>query len=411
MSIDAKWSQFLSSQHNVFSSPLLSRTVTTANTNDVAKDVTRDVHNDIDKLLEIAAVEEDNIEIDENNIVSVNATPPECGELYISTKTKVVYLNQDIDINKVFWSIPVLDYWVPAEGVIKKQMKVTSNSIEEFEAYKEKLTGVSYYREKVIKQIDNPTSHRIRFKDKRKITIGIAKKDIMNYRGKTKGAFNNCFAIMIRFLYEDIYREIHVKVFNTGKLEIPGVINIQLLNIVKRMIVEIFQKLVDKPLDFIENKSDGGGLINSNFNCGFYINRERIHSIITKKYKIEASFDPCSYPGVKCKYYYNNDITDPALQTGKVCDEDNSMKMSELNNNFKYTDVSFMIFRTGSCLVVGNCTEKILIHVFEYVRKLIYDEYHHVCVANVNTDVKVKKPKQRKKIIYVSREQLNAKSL
>ena len=42
--------------------------------------------------------------------------------------------------------------------------------------------------ENIIKQINNPTARRIKYKDERKITIGMSKKDIMNCRGKVKNA-------------------------------------------------------------------------------------------------------------------------------------------------------------------------------------------------------------------------------
>ena len=49
---------------------------------------------------------------------------PICDDLYISTKTKVLYLNQEIDIQRIFWEIPIVEYWKQEEGVIKKQMKI-----------------------------------------------------------------------------------------------------------------------------------------------------------------------------------------------------------------------------------------------------------------------------------------------
>ena len=59
----------------------------------------------------------------------------------------------------------------------------------------------------------------------------MSKKDIVSYRTKKKSAFYNCFVLIMRLLYNGIFREIHVKVFNTGKLEIPGIQNDQLLTI------------------------------------------------------------------------------------------------------------------------------------------------------------------------------------
>ena len=35
---------------------------------------------------------------------------PTCQELYISTTTKVLYLNIPIDIDTVFWKLPVINY-------------------------------------------------------------------------------------------------------------------------------------------------------------------------------------------------------------------------------------------------------------------------------------------------------------
>ena len=40
-----------------------------------------------------------------------NIKKPVCEDLYISTKTKVLYLNQQIDIHRIFWLIPIIEYW------------------------------------------------------------------------------------------------------------------------------------------------------------------------------------------------------------------------------------------------------------------------------------------------------------
>jgi len=337
----------------------------------------------------------------------IRSIQPICQELYISTKTKVLYLNQEIDIHRIFWLIPIIEYWRPKEGVIKKQMKIVSKTKEEYEEYQKKLENIYYYKDHVIKQIDNPTARRIKFKDERKITIGLSKKDIMNCRGKQKNAFYNCFAMILRFIYHEEFKEIHVKVFNTGKLEIPGILNNELLEIVKKMILEIIQPYVEKPIIYIDtNRGDENVLINSNFNCGFYINRDKLHNIIrSKKYGIESAYDPCSYPGVKCKFYYNNELDyDLDKQLGRVIEIDQMMKMSELIDSKKYTEISFMIFRTGSCLVVGNCSEKILLFVFDFIKRFLSQEYDNICVINEEPVNKIKKMKLRKKNIIVSND-------
>jgi hypothetical protein len=289
-------------------------------------------------------------------------------------------------------------------GVVKKQMKFVAKTEEEYMEYRKKLEGVSYYTENIIKQINNPQARRLKFKDERKLTVGISKKDIMNCRGKIKNAFYNCFAMILRFEYVGEFKEIHVKVFNTGKLEIPGVLNAELFTIVRDMILDTLQPFIPSELLFLENSHEDNVLINSNFNCGFYINREKLYSILrSDKYGIETAYDPCSYPGVKCKFYFNNDIGfDVALQNGRILAHERNMKMSELDDNKKYTEVSFMIFRTGSCLIVGNCSERILLFIFDFIKHILKEEYEKISVVSEEPVVKSKKSKLRKKNVTIS---------
>jgi preprotein translocase subunit SecB len=305
-------------------------------------------------------------------------------ELLISTKTKVLFLNTVIDINNIFWDIPIIDYWKPENGVVKKQMKIVSKTLDEYNTYKSKLEGIKFYDENIIKQIDNPSARTIKFKDERKVTIGMSKKDIMSIRSKKKNAFYNCFALIVRIKHEEKFKEIHIKVFNTGKMEIPGIVNRDIFEIVKVVVLEILQPHVqDCVLSFLENSTIDNVLINSNFNCGYFIHRDSLHNILNTKYEIESSYDPCSYPGIKCKYYFNNNIGyDIEKQTGKVDREDNNLKLNELNDSKKYTEVSFMIFRTGSCLIVGNCSEKILRFIFDFIKNMLTEECKNICVLN-----------------------------
>ena len=222
--------------------------------------------------------------------VYIEGSAPECGKLHISTKTKVLFLNCEIDTLKTFWSMPVIDYWRPIEGVVKKQIKITTNSKEEFDEMQTQLQTCGHrFTEMVIKSVDVSNGKKTRFKDDRKITIGTSKKDIMNCRGKQKKAFMNCFAIIIRFLYEGEFREVHVKVFNTGKLEIPGVPEDDMLDMVRLKVIEYLQPYLDaSPLDYVRKNgvdSDEDVLINSGFHCGFCINQKAFYGILrSEKY-------------------------------------------------------------------------------------------------------------------------------
>lgn len=344
---------------------------------------------------------------------------PKCSELHISTKTKVLYLNCPIDTAKTFWIMPIIDYWRPMEGVIKKQTKITSSSQEELDELQERLrTCGHHYNEMIIKSastkqtmamdengVPTTSTKRLKFKDDRKLTIGISKKDIMNCRGKQKKAFMNCFAIIIRILYCGEFKEVHVKVFNTGKLEIPGVPDDNVLKIVREKVIDYLQPYLETtgPLQYIKGTGDDGDedvLINSGFHCGFCINQKTFYSILrSDKYGIETSYDSCHYPGIRCKYYYRNDLAKDHPDQGRICLEDNGIKLSQLELCKKYTCVSFMIFSTGNCLVVGNCSKVVLLHVFEFIKTTLEVEYGAICLPNELVVTKLKKKKQRKKTV------------
>lgn len=360
-----------------------------------------------------------------------------CEDLYISTQTKIFFLNvQLLDVSKIFWLLPTISYSEATNGIIKKQIRVICNTREEFEIYEKKRNDQLYYTEKIMKQIDNPNARKIKFKDVRKLTVGISKKDIMNCHGKNKNAFINCFAVILRVKHKNVFHEIHVKVFNTGRMAIPGIVDDELSEKTQKLILDLLQPHFDYDLKLMSEeespevsrfvkgkrnrdtnkkeksyyetvKAKSNVLINSNFNCGYYIQQDRLKTILREKYKLDPTYDPSMYPGVKCKFYYNNNLSlDLSVQTGCLEKSDQSVTMNELDELVmnKYTKVSFMIFRTGNCLIVGNCTKPILKMVYEFVKKILVEEYDELCAEAETPVVKVKKNKIRKRTFEVTPE-------
>jgi len=320
---------------------------------------------------------------------NVENNTPQCSPIYISTKTKIAYLNHPIDLKNVFWKIPIISYSKPCNGVIKKQMKFNSTIIDELDYIKNKLKDENCFEEYIITHIDNP-SGRIKFKDIRKVSIGISKKDILSYRSKKKSAFYNCFVLILRLKINDTFKEFHIKIFNTGKLEIPGVQCDTTFNLILTNIIDILQPHVENGiiLNYKENTIETV-LINSNFNCGYYINRELLYNILKSKYNLQSIYDPCSYPGIQCKFYYNPEV---GLQNGFL-----SLSETEYNNVHNTAkQISLMIFRTGSVLIVGKCDENILMIIYEFIKQVLVNEYLNICQTNIQTSDKIIKDKNKK---------------
>ena len=138
------------------------------------------------------------------------------------------------------------------------------------------------------------------------------------------------------------------------------------------MVVNILRPFVccgDTELNFIPGRCDTV-LINSNFNCGFYINRDKLHELLKYKYRINSNYDSCSYPGIQSKFYYLNGCGkdgQPHVQTGQ-----------QPADTVDCCEISFMIFRTGSVLIVGKCTDSILFVIYDFLKMVLEREYENI---------------------------------
>ena len=293
---------------------------------------------------------------------------PECDPIKISTKTKIIYLDLELDLKKLFWCLPMIDYQERKEGIIKKQIKFNFNTKEEVDEFEHNLSlEKRIHSVSILNQIDSPNG-RVKFKDIRKIDIGICKNDLIKTKKKTKSAFYNCFVIIHRVRIGGTYREIHMKLFNTGKIEIPGIQNDEMVVSAVECLKILLEPYYEKKICEIIEKRETI-LINSNFSCNYYINREQLFQILKTKYNVKCSYDPCSYPGIQCKYKINN------------------------------LEISFMIFRTGSVLIVGKCENDDLYVIYDFIKNIFKNEF-------MNVYEEVNEPKEKiknkiKKIIYI----------
>ena len=203
---------------------------------------------------------------------------------------------------------------------------------------------------------------------------------------KQKNAFKNCCVCIVRLKDErtNIFKEYHVKIFNTGKIEIPGSQDEINFRRVLQFIIEILEPIMKRTghwkCDLAYKKQISEMvLINSGFYCGYYINRDVCYRLLKTKYNIHCVFDPCSYPGIQCSFYYDLRLT-PENQTGHA--PVHSKDILIIKKKIKYIyhcHISCMIFRTGSCLIVGKCDEFVLKSIYEFLKNFFKDEYMLIC--------------------------------
>ena len=84
--------------------------------------------------------------------------------------------------------------------------------------------------------------------------------------------------------------------------------------------------------------------------------------------------DSCSYPGIQCKY---------PLKNG--------------------SRVSYMIFRTGSVLIVGKCEDDELNEIYDFLKTVFQNEYKHICEQESELEKMEKQKRNKRKQTKIKR--------
>jgi hypothetical protein len=329
-----------------------------------------------------------------------SAVAPLPGPLNISTKTKIVYLSRDtIDLETAFWKIDVPPYASPRSTIIKKQMKVACATPAEAELLRQRVASHECATAATLRgDPDAPSTARPYVA---KVNVGLCRKDLSAV-GKPKGAFYNCFMLVVRIRNGDVFQEVNLKVFNTGKVSFPGMLSDQLLADALRILCTVLSEACGQTIthnpDTIETV-----LINSNFNCGFYLDRAKLADILKYEHGFHVSYDPCSYPGIQSKYFMTpgGGLGDGVCR----CPESCAGKRGGARKG-RCREVSFMVFRTGSVLIVGHCDETALGQLYGALANIVATAYPRIAVPGESAPRTPKSTRERprRRTILVKRQ-------
>jgi hypothetical protein len=90
-----------------------------------------------------------------------------------------------------------------------------------------------------------------------------------------------------------------------------------------------------------------------------------------------------------------------ASNTNNMKDKKEKAKANALAN-INVIEVSFMIFRTGSVLIVGMCEENVLNDIYAFLTQMLKNEFEHICQSLIGGSMlKDKKKKVRRKVVMI----------
>lgn len=169
-------------------------------------------------------------------------------------------------------------------------------------------------------------------------------------------------------------KNINVKFFLNGSISMTGCRDENDGIMVMKNIINELKKSpdvldVDKELD-IKNYSIT--LINTDYEVGFKIDRDKLYKLMVNNYKIYSSYDPTIYQGVKISYMWNENSNkkDGVCRCEKKCRLEKNMRKK---NTCKI--VTIAIFQSGKIIITGANNIKQTNEAYDYINKILYDNY------------------------------------
>lgn len=300
---------------------------------------------------------------------------PKTLPLKISNKSYLNYLNHELDIQKLFWNLPVINFNNLTEGIISLQARIKCETDDQQKEYNRNLNKAistnKYVAVKCAIKMDSDVSYNKKYKEVNYVINGLTNNILLgNYPTKL---FSNCIILYIRIKHADTneYHEYHIKIVNTGKFKITGITDESVIPIIiDKLLTQIntsmnYDKLSDSYIRFVKRELIH---INSNTNCGYKLDKFKLQHIFNKTYNIQAKMQP-NYPGIICEYVIEN-----------------------------YNRIKFIVFQTGSILIIGgtnkNIDNELVVQVYDMLCEIFVKEYNNILC---NSEVDISKTTQQYK--------------
>lgn len=218
------------------------------------------------------------------------------------------------------------------------------------------------------------------------IARGTKTKNISDKKASKKKIFYNQITIIVNI--KDSYT--NIKLFNNGSISMTGLKSIEGgIDAVYKLInylSDIKGEVDDKILPGLSNpscvlKDFDIVLINSDFYTGFEIKRNELHHLLVNDYKIYSSYEPCIYPGVNSKFYWNKEYRNNE-HTGKCyCTIPCNGKGRGLGNG-DCKKVTIATFQSGSVIITGARNMQQVEDAYKFINNIFDTHYEYLKKQN-----------------------------
>lgn len=247
--------------------------------------------------------------------------------LRISTITTTAQLGTTINLDNLFSQIPILKYWDLADGILKMEFKGS-------------VKGTSF-------------------------------KDIMLKPKDSKKSFFNQATIVIRREVSPLsWKEINIKLFRNGGVQMTGVRSIEMSSEAVHWLVQfIVERCTASPI-FATTPTvhkEQVQLINTDFSIGAKVRRDVLHHVLSETYRLNSSYESAIYQGVKTKYFYNAER--PVGGSPGLCPCERLCKGTGDGSKIgECKKITISPFQTGQVIITGARTMDQINEAYEFIK-------------------------------------------
>lgn len=257
--------------------------------------------------------------------------------LRISTITTTAQLGTKIHLDALFNQIPIMEYWDLNDGVLKME-------------FNGQAKGTSF-------------------------------KDIMLKQKESKTSFFNQATLVIRRETSPlVWKEINVKLFRNGGVQMTGVRSIEMASEALVWLIGFLSDrckgapiFADKPRIHKEQVQ----LVNTDFSIGAKVRRDVLHRILVERYHLNSSYESAIYQGVKTKYFYNAER--PADAAPGLCPCDKLCKGTGDGSKIgECKKITISPFQTGQVIITGARTMEQINEAYDFIKDVFRDNADEV---------------------------------
>ena len=191
--------------------------------------------------------------------------------------------------------------------------------------------------------------------------------------------FNQATLIIRRETSPFVWKEINVKLFRNGGVQMTGVKTIEMAtNSLRWLITYLSTICIGDIFGGVPRiHKEQTQLINTDFSIGAKIRRDQLHRILIERYHLNSSYESAIYQGVKTKYFYN--AQRPAGAPPGICPCDRLCKGT--GDGYHIGDckkITISPFQTGQVIITGAREIIQIEEAYEFIKDVFRDNQDEV---------------------------------